>query len=115
MIPSTSSLGCKFYHSYPFYVTDCGGRIYYVVHRLQSMSKAVIHLGVHNHFVAYGKCWEFVKETRRLIAEEVDRTPNVKISSISLSANKTFLASYLFDDFRDGIMELLKGEQLEQI
>jgi hypothetical protein len=35
--------------------------------------------------------------------------PNAKISSISLSAN------YLLDDFSDGTMELLKGEQLEHI
>jgi len=46
MIPSSSSLGCKFCHSPPFCVTDYGGRIYYVVHRLQSMSRAVIHLSV---------------------------------------------------------------------
>ncbi len=40
---------------------------------------------------------------------------DVKISLISLSASKTFLASYLFDDYNDGIMELLKGEHLEHI
>ncbi len=34
--------------------------------------------------------------------------PDAKIFSISLSASKTFLASY--DDSKDGIMELLKGE-----
>jgi hypothetical protein len=31
---STSSLGCKFYHGPPFYVTYCNGWIYYVGHRL---------------------------------------------------------------------------------
>jgi hypothetical protein len=34
---------------------------------------------------------------------------------ISFNANKTFLASYLLDDYSDGTMELLKGEQLEHI
>jgi hypothetical protein len=79
------------------------------------MLRAVIHLGVHNHLVADGKCRKSVEETRRLIAEEVDCTLDAKIFSISLGASKTFLASYLFDDSSDGIVELLKGEQLEHI
>jgi len=59
------------------------------------MSRVVIHLGVHNHLVADGKCHELNKETRRLIAEEVDRMFDVQISLISLSANKTFLVKLL--------------------
>ncbi len=35
--------------------------------------------------------------------------------AISRSANKTFLARHLLDDYSDGKMEFLKGEQLEQI
>ncbi len=62
-----------------------------------------------------GECQKFVEETKRLIIEEVDSTPNAKIFSISLSASKTFLASYLLDDSSDGIVELFKGEQLEHI
>jgi hypothetical protein len=69
------------------------------------MSRAAIHLGVHNHPIVDGKCWEFVKEIRRLIIEEVDPTPNAKISLISLSASKT-LANYLLDDSNNGIVEL---------
>jgi hypothetical protein len=70
----------------------------------------MIHLGVHNHLVA-----KLVEETKRLIAKEVDHTHDAKIFSISLSASKTFLANYLFDDSNDGKVELLKGEQLEHI
>jgi hypothetical protein len=62
------------------------------------MSRATIHVGVHNHPVADGKCREFVEEIRRLIAEELDRMLNAKIFEISLSASKTLLASYLLDD-----------------
>ncbi len=47
---------------------------------------------------------------RRLIAKEVDRTLDAKIFSISISGDKTFLVSYLFDDSRDEIMEPFKGE-----
>jgi len=74
------------------------------------MSRATIHLGVHNHLIVDGKCQESVEETRRLITKKVDRTPNAKISLISLSATNTFLASYLLDDSNDGTMEFFKGE-----
>ncbi len=52
-----------------------------------------------------GKCREFVDNTRRLIIEEVDHTPNAKISAISLSVSKTFLARHLLNDCNNGIME----------
>jgi hypothetical protein len=39
--------------------------------------------------VADGKCKEFMHETRRLIAEEVDHTYDAKIFAISLGPNKT--------------------------
>jgi hypothetical protein len=56
-----------------------------------------------------------VEETKRFIAKKVDHTLDAKISLISLNANKTFFASYLFNDSIHGTMELLKGEQLEHI
>jgi hypothetical protein len=49
-------------------------------------------------------------ETKRLITEEVDQTPNAKIFAILLGVNKTFLAMHLFDDNGDGTLELLNGE-----
>ncbi len=52
-------------------------------------------------------------ETKRLIIKEVNHTPNAKISTISPSVSNTFLVTHLFDDSGDGLMELLKGEQLE--
>jgi hypothetical protein len=79
------------------------------------MLKTIIHLDVHNHPVADGKCWKSIKETRRLIVEEVDHTPNAKIFAISLNVSKTFLVNYLFNDSSDDIVELFKGEQLEHI
>ncbi len=68
MILSSSLLGCKSFHFPPFYLIDCDGRIYYVVHKLQFMSRTTIHLGIYNHPVVDGKCQEFVEEIRRLIA-----------------------------------------------
>jgi hypothetical protein len=74
------------------------------------MSRVIIHLGVHNHLVVDGKYQKFVKETRRLIVEKVDRTPNANIFLISFNASKTFLASYLLDDSNNGTIELLNNE-----
>jgi len=57
-----------------------------------------------------GKCRETLEETRRLIVEEVVRTPYAKMFAISLSVSKTFLARHLLDDYSDGKVELLKNE-----
>jgi hypothetical protein len=57
-----------------------------------------------------GKCRESLKETRRLIVEEVDHTPNAKISVIFSSASKTFLVKHMFNECNNGEVELLKGE-----
>jgi hypothetical protein len=70
----------------------------------------MIHFGVHKHPMANGKCKESVDKTRRLIAKEVNRTPNAKIFAILLGASKTFLATHLLDDSGDGTVELLNGE-----
>ncbi len=110
MFPSASLLGCKLCNTPPLYVNDCSGQIYYVVHKLQSISRATIHFRVHKHFVANGKCKESMDETTRLIAKEVDHTLDMKISTISLSANKTFLARHVLDDSGDGMVELLDDE-----
>ncbi len=80
------------------------------MHKFQSLSRATIHLGVHNHLIVDGKCRESLEETRRLIVEEVVCTPNAKMYVISLSARKTFLARQLLDDCSDGKVELFKGE-----
>ncbi len=66
------------------------------------MSRVMIHLGVHNHLVADGKCQELVEESRRLVTKKVDYTPDAKIFSISFNVSKT-LASYLLDDSGDGV------------
>jgi hypothetical protein len=79
------------------------------------MSRATIHLSIHNHLIAHGKCQKLIKETTRLIAKEGDHMLDAKKKLISLSANKKKLVNYLLDDFNDGTMEPFKVEQLEQI
>ncbi len=69
-----------------------------------------IHFGVHNHLVVNDKRMEFLKETRRLIVEEVVRMPKVKMFVISMNASKTFLVKHLLNDYNDGKVEFFKGE-----
>ncbi len=71
------------------------GHLRYVVHKLQSISRVVIHLGLHKHHVVDGKCREYVDETTRSITKEVDRTPYANISVILLNTSKTFLVMHL--------------------
>jgi hypothetical protein len=87
---STSSLGCKFCHAPPHCIISYNGIIYYVVHKLHSLSRMAIHLGIHNHLIMDGKCKESLEEIRRLIVEEVNHTPDMKMSLIFLSVSKTF-------------------------
>ncbi len=88
------------------YIVGCNGRIYYVVHEFHSLPRVVIHIGAHNHLVVDGKCGESLEETKRLITDEVNCMLHAKMSTISLSANKTFLAMHLLN----GKVELFKGE-----
>ncbi len=111
--PFVSSFACKFCHSLPLCVADYFRWIYYVVHRLSSISRPVINFGVHKHLVVNGKSRESMDEIRRLIVKEVDHTVNAKISVILLGANETFLVMHLLDDSGYGIVELLNNERLE--
>ncbi len=90
--PSTSLRGCKFCHAPPLCVIDYNERVYYDVHRLQSISRVAIHLGVHKHYIVDGKCKESMDETKK-----VNHTLDVNIFAISLSASKTFLGRHLLD------------------
>ncbi len=83
------------------------------MHKLHFLSRVTIHLGVHNHPVANGKCKESLEETKRLIIKEVNYMLNAKIFTISSNANKIILARHLLDDCSDGKVELLKGQYLE--
>jgi hypothetical protein len=53
--PLDSTIVCKVYKVHPTYVNFCLGRIYYV-QRKNDMTRACIHLGMHNHPVSDGIC-----------------------------------------------------------
>jgi hypothetical protein len=54
-------------------------------------------------------------ESKKLIEEDVNWTPNAKISTISMSASKSFLTKHTFNDNNDNSHEVLKGHQLKEI
>jgi hypothetical protein len=49
-----------------------------------------------------------------MVVYDVCRTPTVTFSSIVLSASKSFLSHHLFNKDGKGLVELLKGEKLNQ-
>jgi hypothetical protein len=81
--------------------------MYYVVHKLQSLSRAAICLGMHEHLVAKGMCREALEEIKVLVEGQVSCTPNAKIFAITLNASRAFLARHLFNENGEGPLEIL--------
>ncbi len=71
----------------------CNYQMYYVVHKFPNLSRATIHLGIHVHPIAKGKCRESFKEMKNMVINEVYRTPTVTILPIVLLTSKTFFLS----------------------
>ena len=59
------------------------------------MTRACVHIGVHNHAVAVGVCRESESTIISLIGEQVERTSSATNSSIAMAASKGFLAKHL--------------------
>ncbi len=79
-----------------------------------NFSKATIHLLTHAYPSSNGKCRESFKEMKNMVVKEVLCTPYAMSSAISLVANKTFLSHHLFNEDGQGIVELLKGDKLNE-
>jgi hypothetical protein len=65
--PLVCIIVCKFCVTSPFCVNTCPYQMYYVIHKLQSLSKVVIHLGTHEHLIIKGACKEFLEEIKVLV------------------------------------------------
>lgn len=74
--------------------------MYYVIHKLDTFSRASIHLNTHVHLIANDKCREALEKIKGLIEVEVFCTPN----AIALVANKTFLFHHLFNEDGEGLV-----------
>jgi hypothetical protein len=80
--------------------------MYYVVHKFPTFSRAKIHLGIHVHLIAKGKCRKSLKEMKNMVINEVNNTPTTTILAIVLLTSKTFLFRQLFNEDGEGPMEL---------
>jgi hypothetical protein len=106
-----SILVCKVCKVPPTSVNFCPWRIYYVLGKLD-MTRACIHLGMHNHPIYDGICWETLDTIFGLIVEEVSKTPTAKTSTIAMAANKGFLDKYLIHS-GPRPKKMLWGQELE--
>jgi hypothetical protein len=61
------------------------------------MTHACLHLGVHEHPLKVGKDQEIKERTRKLIEEQVKRTPKATSSAIIMEASKEFVGELLIN------------------
>jgi hypothetical protein len=72
--PAGSSLVCKIYKVPPHCIATCATRIYYV-YGATNITRACLHLGIHEYPVKVGEDQEIKARTLKLIQEQVKRTP----------------------------------------
>jgi hypothetical protein len=92
--PSASSILCKICKSPPSCIATCEARIYYVFGR-DDMTRACIHLGVHEHPMKDGVYQDFKDRTCILFGEQVEKTPHATNSAIVMEATKELLGELL--------------------
>jgi hypothetical protein len=61
------------------------------------MTRACLHLGVHEHPVKVGEDQEIKERTRKLIEEHVERTPKATNSAIVIEASKELVGELLIN------------------
>ena len=92
--PSRSTIVCKICKTPPICVATCKARIYYISGG-ENMSRACVHLGVHEHPVKIGEYQDFKDRSRTLLAEQVEKTPTATNSAIVMEATKELLGELL--------------------
>jgi hypothetical protein len=94
--PAGSSLVCKICKTPPVCIATCAARIYYV-YGASNMTRACVHLGVHEHPMKVGEDQEIKERTHKLIEEQVYRTPKATTSAIVMEASKELVGGLLID------------------
>jgi hypothetical protein len=61
------------------------------------MTRACLHLGVHEHPVKVGKDQDIKERTRKLIEEQVKKTPKATNSAIIMEASKELVGELLIN------------------
>jgi hypothetical protein len=78
------------------------------------MTRACIHLGMHNHPVSDGIYRETLDTISGLIAQEVSKTPTTKTSAIAMAASKEFFDKYLIHNCPRP-KKMVWGQELEDV
>jgi hypothetical protein len=92
--PSQSSIICKICKTPPACIVTCEARIYYVFGR-DNMTRACVHLRVHEHPVKNGEYRDFKDHNQTLFGEQVERTSHATNSSIVMEATKELVGELL--------------------
>jgi hypothetical protein len=111
--PLHSTITCKICNSPPVCLATCNARMYYIFSR-GDRSRVCVHLGHHEHPVSDGICRETLDKISSMLQREVARTPQAKISAITLSCSKEMLDSELVHN-GEGPKEKLTGQSLEAV
>lgn len=86
-------MGCR---SPPICLDVCHVKILNIIHYASlEMSRAWIHLGVHNHPMFIGVCQEPLDMAFLCFANEVSKTSIIKNSTIVMVASKQFMFDYI--------------------
>jgi hypothetical protein len=104
---------CKVCKVPPTCVNFCNARIYYILSK-SDMTRACIHLGMHNHPVSDGIFRETIDTISSLFAQEVSKTPTAKNSAIAMATSKEFLDKYLIHSSPRS-KKMLRGQELEDV
>ena len=94
--PAGSTLVCKICKIPPICVATCTARVYYVF-GAANMTRACLHLGVHDHPIKVDEDQGIKERARQLIEEQVERTPKATNSAIVMEASKELVSDLLFD------------------
>jgi hypothetical protein len=90
--PTGSSLFYKICTVPPVCIATCGARIYYVF-GAANMTRACMHLGIHEHPMKVGEDQEIKERMRKLIEEQVERIPKVTNYAIVMEASKELVVN----------------------
>jgi hypothetical protein len=93
LTPAGSSFVYKICKVPPICIATCAARIYYVL-GAANMTRAYMHLGVHEHPVKVGEDQDIKERMRKLIQE---RTPKATNSAIVMEASKELVNELLID------------------
>jgi hypothetical protein len=61
------------------------------------MTRACLHLGIHEHLVKVGEDQEIKERTRKLLEEQVKKTPKATNSAIVMEASKELVGELLIN------------------